>query len=635
MADIGSIGVNIVAKTGGLKKGMADASKSVKSVGPAAKVGAKAIAGIGAAIAAVAAAAVAAKKVFTEVSEAFVRMDAAAKTARSIDMAAQSFMGLQHAASLAGVEGEQMTGGLSKMLKGIGEASMNVGQAKIALQELGIPLLEMTQMTTEQKFLKISEALNKVDDPAKRAALAVMFFGRTGLKLLPMIEQGSEAIKQQAAELEKLQGPLTDLDFANVEEGNDAANRFGMTIEGVFNQLAAAIAPAKIELYDFFTELGSTFANFVADNKEGITGFFMGLVDATKMVVNAVMRLVKTFMDIKAKFDSVSKTVQDFTEKWTGLRIGITELFNPMSWLRAAWGKITGADEADKLSEQIDKWNQKIADQKKAVDDLDKGLRRIQGAAIVELPPVDNAVLSYEQLVEKAEELKVKNGEAIAEAERLTATLREQIRLGDQAKMTKEEQEALQKRINQLEMDANASNQEHLETTKKITKEKEKLQKRADKLLEGTKTQADKYREQLAEIQELRDAGVLSAEDAQKLTLQVEAKIQSDIDKVVKANVAAGTKLLGEYQKAMNKETEFLPAIIKGSVESMQLKAKQDWQKRNPVAKWAEKNNKVGWKNNSELKAINKNLKALKPSAGGSGSGGGGGGGIQINEVNF
>ena len=118
--------------------------------------------------------------------------------------------------------------------------------------------------------------------------------------------------------------------------------------------------------------------------------------------------------------------------------------------------------------------------------------------------------------------------------------------------------------------------------------------------------------------------GERAAELRQKLQIEVQAKLD-----------AAGKKILDDYQAARDRESAFLPAIIKGSVESMKLQAKRDWEKRNPVAIWAEKNNKVGLKNNAELKQINQNLKALKPSAGGSGSGGGGGGGIQVNEVSF
>jgi hypothetical protein len=121
-ATISKLAVKLTADTGKFVQGMNKGSKGVNkmsksTMGFGAKLGV-----VGAAVAGATAGILALSKAASAVGEAFVRMDAAAKTARSINMAAQSFQGLQHAASLAGVEGEQMTGGLSKMLKGLGEA---------------------------------------------------------------------------------------------------------------------------------------------------------------------------------------------------------------------------------------------------------------------------------------------------------------------------------------------------------------------------------------------------------------------------------------------------------------------------------------------------------------------------------
>ena len=349
------------------------------------------------------------------------------------------------------------------------------------------------------------------------------------------------------------------------------------------------------------------------------------------------MRLVKTVMSIKASFDKASEKVQDFTEKWTGLRIGITELLSPLSWARAAIQKLMGSSGDDKLSEQIDKWNQKIADQQKAVDDLDAGLRRIQGAAIDESAmEAPAAVLSYDELLAKADELKEKNKSAIDEATRLTETLREQIALGDQATMNKEDQEKLQEKINKLEIDANATNAEHLETSKKINKEKEKMQKRADKLTEGLKTQADKYREQLAEIQELQSAGAFgegpgAQSIADRLTAEINTKVQSDIDKVIDAQAKAEKGRLDAWEKSAEQagKSATQKLIRVGSKEMFEAAAKAQFKKDNPLVKFQKETAKVQKDQLTTLRDI-----AGKIGTGGGGGGGSaGGGGVQIQEV--
>lgn len=632
-ATISKLSVKLTADTGKFVQGMNKGSKGVNKLGKSAGGISPAMMGIGAAVA-VATAALAALAVgIAKVNAAFERMDKAAKAAKSIDIAAQTLQGFQHAASLAGVEGAQMTKAFQKMQKGIGEAAQGIGTAKIAFEELGMSTLEMQQLSPDEQFLKISEALSKIEDPAKRAALATQVFGRAGADLLPLINQGSDAIAKQVAELERLQGPMSDIDFTNIEDANDAATRFGLTVEGVWNQLAAAIAPAKEIVFDTLTEAGSELANFISENKEGITAFFVGIADGVKIAVEGIMRLVKTFAGIAASFAPASKKMGDFTEKLLGVRLGITDILIPGKGLYKLISKLAGWGEADKLSEQIDKWNQKIADQQKAVDDLDKGLRRIQGAAIDESAmEAPAAVLSYDELLAKADELKEKNKSAIDEATRLTETLREQIALGDQAIMSKEDQEKLQEKINKLEIDANATNAEHLETSKKINKEKEKMQKRADKLTEGLKTQADKYREQLAEIQELQSAGALTEGQAIQLSSQIHAKIQSDADKIIDAQAKAEKGRLDAWEKSAEKagKSATTKLIRAGSKEMFEKVAKAQFKKDNPLAKFQKETVKV---QKDQLTTLRDIAGKIGTGGGGAGGGAGGGGGASPIEV--
>ena len=350
--------------------------------------------------------------------------------------------------------------------------------------------------------------------------------------------------------------------------------------------------------------------------------------------------MVKTFWNIGKSIANTNNKLKDWTESITGVRLGISELTNPANAFLAIWKKITGADEVDKLSEQIDKWNQKIADQQKAVDDLDAGLRRIQGAAIDESAmEAPAAVLSYDELLAKADELKEKNKSAIDEATRLTETLREQIALGDQATMNKEDQEKLQEKINKLEIDANATNAEHLETSKKINKEKEKMQKRADKLTEGLKTQADKYREQLAEIQELQSAGAFgegpgAQSIADRLTAEINTKVQSDIDKVIDAQAKAEKGRLDAWEKSAEQagKSATQKLIRVGSKEMFEAAAKAQFKKDNPLVKFQKETAKV---QKDQLTTLRDIAGKIGGGGGGGSAGGGsaGGGGVQIQEV--
>jgi hypothetical protein len=633
-ATISKLAVKLQADTAQFDRGMNKSSRSVNKLGKSAGGISPAMIGIGAAVAVAAAGLLALTKAIRSVNEAFERMDKAAKQAKSIGIGAQELQGFQHAASLAGVEGDQMTKALQKMQKGVGEAAMGLGQARVAFEELGISQVELSQMSPDEQFLKISGAIAKIEDPAKRAAMATQIFGKAGADLLPLINQGSEAIAAQVAEMERLQGPMSDIDFTNIEDANDAATRFGLTVEGVWNQLAAAIAPAKEIVFDTLTEAGSSLANFISENKEEITAFFVGIAEKIKVAIEAVSRLVKTFWNIGKSIVDANSKFEDWTESITGIRIGVDELLSPARMFSTIWKKITGADEVDKLSEQIDKWNEKIAEQQKAIDELETGMARIRGAAITDDAAAEpEAVLTYEQLLTQADELKSKNAEVISEASRLTEQLKEQVALGDEATMTKEEQEKVQQRINELEAEANKTKQEHLETSKKINKEQQKMQKRADKLVEGLKTQAEKYQDQLEEIRKLKQEGMLTEEQATQLTQQVNAKIQSDVDKVVKAQADAAAKAekerVASWEKAADdaakKSTTSLVRF--GSKEMYEQIAKSQFKKDTPLARFQKKSNKLQTDQLTTLRSIDRKINSGGSGGGGGGGSGGGGGG--------
>jgi hypothetical protein len=244
MTAIATLAVNVVSNTGGLTKGLSKARSSMNQTGSSSgKLGGMLgkmnplMIGIGAAAAGAAIA-------MAKINAAFERMDQVAKTASSLGMAAQELQGFQLAAQLGGVSADQMNAALRTMQKNVGEAAMGMGEAKVALETLGIDIDALAAKSPQEQFKTMADAVAGIDNPAKRSALAMKLFGEAGAQLIPMLEGGGEAIDQAQKEMVEMQGTLDAVDFKSIEDSNDAWTRLTTTLEGVWNQLAVAVAPA-------------------------------------------------------------------------------------------------------------------------------------------------------------------------------------------------------------------------------------------------------------------------------------------------------------------------------------------------------------------------------------------------------
>lgn len=102
---------------------------------------------------------------------------------------------LQVAGDDAGNTIEDMTGAVNQMQNRLdgGDASA-VG----ALRRLGISLADIKQLTPDQQFMAISDALRQVEDPAQQVAIAMDLFGKTGATVLPTLKRGFDDVRDSA-----------------------------------------------------------------------------------------------------------------------------------------------------------------------------------------------------------------------------------------------------------------------------------------------------------------------------------------------------------------------------------------------------------------------------------------------------
>ena len=214
------------------------------------------IAKIGAAFAT---AGVAAGVALTKASMASV--DALAKTSDRLGIATEKLAGLQHAASLAGVENRTLEKSLQNLAVGVSDAADGTGVAKDALLELGLSAGILEQLPIDQQMLEVADAMQDVKNQADKVRIATDLFGARGVAVLNMIGGGSENLAVMAAEAEHLGIAVSRVDAAQIEMANDAVTRATGVFTGLGNQLATSFSP-------FIQTVADDFRQAALDNED-------------------------------------------------------------------------------------------------------------------------------------------------------------------------------------------------------------------------------------------------------------------------------------------------------------------------------------------------------------------------------
>lgn len=291
---IGNLVVKLTAVTAPFTRGLASASSTVSGF-----VGGVARAGVQIAKMATAAAAAGAAITGYFVRGQMQSIDATAKLADQLGFTTEQLVGLQHAADLAGVSSDELSAGMRRMLKNISDAGNGLATAKRSLDDLGLSQAKLEGMSPDEQFKAIADAFATIPSFADRARIAQDLFGRSGVKLISIMQGGAAGIEAAQKEAEKLGLTFSRVDAAKVEAANDAMTRLWSVLTGAARTLA-------IELSPFITAAANKLIEM------GTSGEGMGakVVSAVEFVIRGIARTAEYIDLVRAGWNLVVGTFQ-------------------------------------------------------------------------------------------------------------------------------------------------------------------------------------------------------------------------------------------------------------------------------------------------------------------------------------
>jgi len=163
--------------------------------------------------------------------------------------------GLSYAGSLVGVSMDQIGAAMTRAQVTFAKAADGSKQANAAFAQLGLSVADLNGMSTEQQFEAIAQAISELPSEAERAAAAVAVFGKAGVGLLPMFNEGAAGIRAAREEAERFGLALTNTQAGNVDAMGDSFDKVRAAIQGVINQVTAYLAPAVTAISTAFTDM--------------------------------------------------------------------------------------------------------------------------------------------------------------------------------------------------------------------------------------------------------------------------------------------------------------------------------------------------------------------------------------------
>lgn len=216
--------------------------------------------------------------------------DLAKKTGTSVEDLAK----FKVAADNSGTSLDEVASAMVKLSKSQVEAQQGTGAQAAAFRALGISIKDAqgNLVPTSDLMMQISDRFASFPDGPIKSALALQLFGKSGANLIPMLDEGSEAIKRFGLDI--------DTGFAQAADAfNDNMGIIRAQMDNMAISAAKALMPALTSITDGFVELFSL--------KQDMSGFFDAVGFAMQAISDLAIRLVA---EIRAIVAAISMMVE-------------------------------------------------------------------------------------------------------------------------------------------------------------------------------------------------------------------------------------------------------------------------------------------------------------------------------------
>jgi hypothetical protein len=214
-------------------------------------------------------------------------------------VSAETLQRFGQVASESGSNIEQVAVAFSTLTRNLQSAQSGTGAQAEALQKLGLSAADLANLSPEQAFLKLSDALAGASNRNEAYAAALDLIGARQRNLIPLLQQGSAAILEQANQVQV----ASDEIIAKADEVGDRFARLGQ-------QLTAALGPVLIPV-------GQAILSSFEAIRAGVDGI-VGTIVQSATGVRSILQgnVIRGALEIgQAPFQNAIRSAEELGEK--------------------------------------------------------------------------------------------------------------------------------------------------------------------------------------------------------------------------------------------------------------------------------------------------------------------------------
>lgn len=297
MAEVGVISVRITADDREFRRAFQRSRGSIRELAQRFRTAADRAAKYTAAITAVAVA------VGTRLVNAQIKaVDQLQKTSQLLGIQTDRLAGLQFAAEQTGVSTQNLNMGLQRMVRRIAEAAQGSGEAQGAIKDLGLEAKSLAELSPDEQFRRIAEAMQGVEGQSQRVRIAFKLFDSEGAKLLNTLSAGEQGLDRFQRTAEELGVAVSEVESQQIVAAADAVNRAQTAFSGIVRTATIELAPIISELSDRFVDASREAGGFRAE----ILGSMEAIATTTAHVNNGIRGIGIAFKGVQVAFEGVN-----------------------------------------------------------------------------------------------------------------------------------------------------------------------------------------------------------------------------------------------------------------------------------------------------------------------------------------
>ena len=291
------------------------------------------------------------------------------KVSQQTGVATGDLQKFQFAASQSGVSTEGLNKSLQTLAKRAGEAQAEGGEMKAAFDRLNISLqnADGTSKNVTDLFYESAKAISLLESDTAKAAAANDLFGRSGVELLPLLNQGESGIRKYGKSIAEAGGIMSDKFVKGAAKTNDAIDKTTRVLKVGFTNVLEALLPTIEGFAKTLSKFSKDFKAFsethpiVTKLALAVTALaiaFAALGGPLTAIVTGVVLLITNWEKLTSLFEGFDSKVKkmglkQLREEQDRLNESVKNLEVPWLLKGSASGEVSLKKHSAKLKEQL------------------------------------------------------------------------------------------------------------------------------------------------------------------------------------------------------------------------------------------------------------------------------------------